>query len=151
MPEDRVWDRSGGRGNPQLSRKENNEMKKTDNQLTRRRKQIIDAWRAIAPDAVLNGKTLEQWIEATKAPGEVRQRMDEAKSEIEAMRQKIRLEESGVRVKIADLLDALKGAPEFGANSPLYRAFGYVPRNARKSGLTRKSVKPDNKPSADAA
>ena len=122
-----------------------------DNELLRRRKRIIDAWRAIAPDAVLSGKTLEQWIEATKKPEEVRQRMDEAKSALEAMRQERLQGDAMVRVQIADLVDSVKGNPEYGANSPLYSAFGYVPRDARKSGLTRKGSTTTNPESADAA
>ena len=110
-----------------------------DNRLLRRRKQILDAWRTLAPAAVLNGVTLEQFAESTKKPEEVRQRLAETRTAMLAMRQERLQADSEVRVRIADLVDAVKGNPEYGANSPLYSAFGYVPRDARKSGLTRNS------------
>jgi hypothetical protein len=113
-----------------------------DNRLLRRRKQILDAWRTLAPAAVLNGVTLEQFAESTKKPEEVRQRLAESRTAMLAMRQERLQADSEVRVRIADLVDAVKGNPEYGANSPLYSAFGYVPRDARKSGLTRNGSSP---------
>lgn len=110
-----------------------------DNRLLRRRKQIIDAWRTLAPDAILNGVTLEQFVESTQKPEEVRQRLAETRTSILAMRQQRLQADNEVRVKIADLVDAVKGHPEFGANSPLYSAFGYVSRDARKRGPSRKN------------
>ena len=103
------------------------------------RKQIIDAWRTLAPDAILNGVTLEQFVESTQKPEEVRQRLAETRTSILAMRQQRLQADNEVRVKIADLVDAVKGHPEFGANSPLYSAFGYVSRDARKRGPSRKN------------
>lgn len=115
-------------------------MRSTDNRILRRRKQIIDAWRILAPAATLNGMTLEQFEETTNMPQEVRQRIDEANASIIAMRQERLQADNQVRVKIADLVDAVKGSSEYGANSPLYSAFGYVPRDAKKSGLVRKGA-----------
>lgn len=116
-------------------------MRSTDNRIIRRRKQIIDAWRTLAPAATLNGMTLAQFEEATKMPQEVRQRIDEANASIIAMRQERLQADKQASEKIADLVDAVKGSPDYGANSPLYSAFGYVPRDAKKSGLTRKGTK----------
>ena len=121
---------------------------RNDKRILQRRKQILDAWRTLAPEVTLNGMTLEQFEEATKEPEAVRQRLDEAATSIIALRLQ-RLQADGqLREQIADLVDAVKGNPEFGANSPLYSAFGYVPRDARKSGLTRKGSTAE---SADAA
>lgn len=106
--------------------------------LIRRRKQILDAWRSLAPEATLNGKTLEQFTEATKTPEEVRQRIAETERALDGLRQERLQADTQLREQLADLVDAVKGDPAFGANSPLYSAFGYVPRNARKSGLTRR-------------
>ena len=121
-----------------------------DNQILRRRKQIIDAWRSLAPDAVLNGKTLEQFVESTKQAEEVRQRLAEADAVIVGMRQERLQADIRLREQIAGLVDAVKGHSEYGANSPLYSAFGYVPRDARKSGLTRNGSKNATQPTKDA-
>lgn len=110
----------------------------TDYRILERLKQIIDAWRTLAPAAILNGQTLEQFETATKTPGEVRQRIREAELTLVGLRQERLRADYQLRDQLAELVDAVKGNPEFGANSPLYSAFGYVPRDARKSGLTRK-------------
>ena len=120
-----------------------------ENELIRRRKRIIDAWRTLAPTATLNGKTLDQWIESTNGAEEVRQRFDEIQATILAMRQERLQADAIVRDEIAALVDSLKGNPEYGANSPLYGAFGYVPRDARKSGLTRKGKDSTNTNTTD--
>ena len=118
--------------------------------IMRRRKRIITAWRTLAPAAVLGGMTLEQFEEATKSSEEVRQRIDETIASLDALRLERDQADDKTRVKIADLVDAVKGHSEYGANSPLYSAFGYVPRDARKSGLTRKGPESSTE-SADAA
>jgi septal ring factor EnvC (AmiA/AmiB activator) len=111
-----------------------------DNRSMRRRKQIIDAWRQVAPDATLNGMTLEQFTEATNEPEAVRQRIADANVMLEALRQQRLMAEGQLREQIAELVNAVKASKEHGENSPLYRAFGYVPKNARKSGLSRRSA-----------
>jgi hypothetical protein len=111
---------------------------------------MIDAWRALAPDLVLNGVSLEQFVESTKQAEEVRQRLAETRALILAMRQERLQADTRLREQIAGLVDAVKGHPEYGANSPLYSAFGYVPRDARRSGLTRNGSTNSNQPTAGA-
>lgn len=114
---------------------------KKDNPLTRRRKSILDAWKTLAPGVSLNGMTLEQFEEATQKSLDVRQRMAETERAMIALRQERLQEDRKLREKISELVDSVKGHTDYGANSPLYSAFGYVPKNARKSGLTRRNAK----------
>jgi hypothetical protein len=45
------------------------------------------------------------------------------------------------REKVDLVVNAVRGNPDFGPDSPLYRALGFIPKSERRSGLTRK-VKP---------
>lgn len=150
VPEDRVRDRSGGHENAQLSRKDNN-MTKADERAMERRKQILVAWGQLAPTATLGGNTLEQFTEATKGPVEVRERIDQARAGLRGLFQERLQADMRLRDQIAELVDAVKADPGFGANSPLYGAFGYVPRNARRSGLSRTKATTQTTGSANAA
>jgi hypothetical protein len=42
----------------------------------------------------------------------------------------------------------VQGHPEYGEDSPLYRAMGFVPFSERSSGLSRKSASPGNEETA---
>jgi len=54
-------------------------------------------------------------------------------------------EKSDADLTANELLDlvvnSVRGTPGFGGDSALYRAFGYVRKSERKSGLTRKPAK----------
>jgi hypothetical protein len=113
---------------------------KTDSRAIERRKQILDAWSQLAPGATLGGMTLKQFAEATKGPVEVRTRIDQNRAGLLGLFQERHQADIQLRDQIATLVDAVKADPAFGANSALYGAFGYVPRNARKSGLSRKKA-----------
>ena len=115
-------------------------MTKSDTRAIDRRKQILDAWSHLAPGATLGGMTLEQFTEATKQPVEVRTRIDQARAGLLGLFQERLQADTVLRDQIAALVDAVKADPAHGANSALYGAFGYVPRNARKSGLSRRKA-----------
>ncbi|MBS1794019.1 MAG: hypothetical protein JSS81_09205 [Acidobacteria bacterium] len=44
---------------------------------------------------------------------------------------------------LADIVDGVVGHEDFGDDSALYEALGYVRKSQRKSGLTRKKRKPE--------
>ena len=118
-------------------------MNKNDSRSLEKRKRILDAWRSLVPGATLNGRTLEQFEQATAGAVDVRQQIAENHRVQAGLRQDRKKEDAKLRAEIADLVDAIKGDPLFGANSALYAACGYVPRDARRSGLTRKSKPQD--------
>ena len=57
-----------------------------------------------------------------------------------------RVETQAAIAEAAELLDlvvnSVKGTQGFGSDSALYRAFGYVRKSERKTGLTRKVLQP---------
>jgi hypothetical protein len=106
-----------------------------------RRDQFITAWRKLAAGSSFAGKTLDEFIEATKRPEEVRESIATAKATLKALNQERKQADTALRDLLALVLNAVKGDLLFGENSPLYKAFGFVPKDDRKSGLTRKGNK----------
>ena len=106
------------------------------------------AWLENAPDAVFAGMTLEQFKEATKAPGELQEEIlalvqQTARRKVESLKAMASVNE------VLDLVvNSVKGTPKFGADSALYRSLGYVRKSERRTGLTRKSSA--KSPSTDA-
>jgi len=47
------------------------------------------------------------------------------------------------------VVNSIRGNPEFGPNSQLYRACGYVAYGERSSGLTRRGTAPELAPASN--
>ena len=100
------------------------------------------SWRGVAPDAQFAGLTFTEFEAAVAPPLTVRE-------EIAALEKALfnkKTEKLLLDVAANELLDlvvnSVRGTPGFGPDSVLYRALGYVRKSERKSGLTRKGIKP---------
>lgn len=83
----------------------------------------------------MTAATFETQVNKSLAP---RQRLVELADE-EIEQQTLRETEDGVTLKNIELIVAgIIADPEFGSDSALYEACGYVRKSERKSGLTRK-------------
>ena len=123
-------------------------MKTKLNRMIERIEMFKAAWLENGPDASFAGMTYAEFEEATKAP-------EGLGDEVLALRQKMghkRVETQAAIAEAAELLDlvanSVKGTQGFGSDSALYRAFGYVRKSERKTGLTRKGLQ---SPSTDAS
>lgn len=120
------------------NRNENETMPRTPRKTVDRIQHFRQSWKDVAPEATFAGMTLAQFEAATEPPIVVREEI--ATLEIQ-LRGKIG-ERSTLDEAANELLDmvvnSVKGTPGFGPNSPMYRALGYVPKNERRSGLSRK-------------
>jgi hypothetical protein len=98
------------------------------------------AWRELAPDATFAGMTLLQFEEAVSAPLTLRDEIVALGKQMEGRK----TERSNADQAASEVLDlvvnSVRGTPGFGHDSALYRAFGYVRKSERKSGLTRKGA-----------
>lgn len=99
------------------------------------------SWREMAPDATFAGMTLAEFEAAVSAPLTLRGEIAVLETQLGGKK----TEKSVVDVTANELLDlvvnSVRGTPGFGRDSALYRAFGYVRKSDRKSGLTRKGGK----------
>ena len=117
-------------------------------QIRHRAAHVLSVWAQLAPNEKFGGYTLEEF-RACVAKGDLhRQRLAELRaSRLEARRL---LDEAHRELNeiYLNVVDGVKGHEMFGANSPLYKAMGYVPRDERRSGLTRRplEIPPDQTP-----
>lgn len=111
--------------------------------------QFRAAWRELAPDASFAGMTYAQFEAASAAPLELRGEILALEKQLEG-RKTERSQVDSAADQVLDLVvNSVRGTPGFGEDCALYRAFGYVRKSERKSGLTRKSK--SKAESADAA
>jgi hypothetical protein len=103
---------------------------------------VLNAWKTLAPAKSFAGISLEDFelqINKSLVP---RQRLNTLKGE---KMQQMTLRELENSTTMNDILSIVAGViadPTEGANSALYEATGYIRKDVRKSGLTRKKVHP---------
>ena len=102
---------------------------------------VEKAWANLAPTAQFGGMTLAQFKALIKPS-------DDARASLTALDQQVlaalnaRAASDVVSLDKAQMVvDGVKGDPNFGPDSALYEAMGYVRKSERKSGLTRKGKK----------
>lgn len=103
---------------------------------------FLASWRELAPAATFAGMTLAEFEVASAAPLTLRSDIVALEKQLEGKK----TEKSDADLIANELLDlvvnSVRGTRGFGGDSALYRAFGYVRKSERKSGLTRKGGKP---------
>lgn len=104
----------------------------------RKAEDIRLVWKEQAPEAVFAGKTLAE-LEASLA--DVQQSNEDLKIKDQARSAAVKTRDDKLATLTALLRTVVRGVqghPEYGEDSPLYRAMGFVPFSERKSGLTRR-------------
>ena len=106
----------------------------------RKAEDIRLVWKEQAPEAVFAGKPLVD-LEASLA--ELQQSNEELKIRDQARSAAVKTRDDKLKSLAALLRNVVKGVqghPEYGEDSPLYRAMGFVPFSERSSGLTRRTT-----------
>lgn len=118
-------------------------MAKTD--VKRIRERVIkmnDAWRQGAPG--VNFMNIKQ--ETFQAEIEAAESIDQEIADLYAQAKMKEIERdaryTALNKKSVSVREGVEGDPNFGANSPLYAAMGFIIEALRKSGLTRKKNPP---------
>lgn len=101
---------------------------------------LLRAWEELAPEAAFAGMSLEQFREATASAFTNRQKLTWLTQERAATVAARAASDRDAVEKYLLVVNAIKGSPAQGENSPLYRSLGYVTKSERRSGLTRKTV-----------
>jgi hypothetical protein len=101
---------------------------------------IVTAWGSLAKDDLFAGYTLAQF---QQLQADAQGKSDALKSldagYTDAMMQRDAAHDT-LNTAMLNVVDGVKGnTAKYGANSSLYKAMGYVPRDERASGLTRKA------------
>lgn len=113
-------------------------LKNTKKDLPSKRDRFVKVWREFAPDESFGGMSLVEFEEATESTVQARNRIEALKSQTLAAIQQRKLADEELRNKLILVINSVRGDPAHGENSSLYRALGYVPKNGRASGLSRK-------------
>ena len=99
---------------------------------------VVDAWTTIRPTKSFAGMTLEQFKAQVQPSLDTRGQLTTLQSQATDSRTQ-RRQSDGASLDLAQLVvNSVKGDPAEGENGSLYAAMGYVPKSARRSGLTRK-------------
>jgi hypothetical protein len=101
------------------------------------------AWKKVAPAATFAGMTLAEFELAVSPPAAVRKEIKELERETKAKLAERADADTAAEEVLELVINSVRGTPGFGADSQAYRAFGYVRKSERKSGMTRKGKTPD--------
>lgn len=99
---------------------------------------VVDAWQTIRPAKTFAGMTLEQFKAKVQPSLDVRDQLVNLRNQVTDSRTQ-RHQSDAASIELAQLVvNGVKADTEEGENGSLYAAMGYIPKNARRSGLTRK-------------
>ena len=99
---------------------------------------ILDAWKNIAPAESFGGMTLAQFQTEVEKSAAVREELSDLENQVTNKMQERDTTDTANWEKAQFVVNSVAGNPNFGKNSGLYEAMGYVPTDQKKSGLTRK-------------
>ncbi len=128
------------------------EMKQMNKRKMNKISRVIKAWETLAPTSTFGGLTLEQYKTRTKPLFDQLDKLAGLDNEVtDAQKQRDTSLDDGHGATLL-VVNAVKGDPTFGEDSPLYSAMGYVRKSDRRSGLSRlakaKTVSAEKKPLA---
>jgi hypothetical protein len=104
----------------------------------RKAEDIHTAWKELAPTAVFAGITLAEFEAIVTSHTEARQDMHKSKLAWLAAKKAFGDKTTEVNDQLTVIVRGVQGHAEYGEDSPLYRAMGFVPKSERRSGLTRR-------------
>ena len=105
---------------------------------------ILNAWRDIAPTKSFGGMTLTEFEAEIGKSVTARQEITDLENQIINKTQERDATDTTNWELAQFVVDSVKGNRDYGQNSGLYEAMGYVPKAERKSGLTRKTKNEDD-------
>ena len=128
------------------------QMPRLKNKVIERIPEFRTAWRELAPEAMFAGMTLVQFEAAIAPPETVRAEIAALAKQLEGRKTQRSIADVAAGKMLELVINSVRGTPGYGPDSELYRAFGYVRKSERKSGLGRKRKNPaDTTENADAA
>jgi hypothetical protein len=99
---------------------------------------VLNAFKGLAPDKTFGGVTLSNYqTQVNSSRGSRSEIEDIDDQKIQAITKRDNTDEQSINMANL-IINGVVGDPEFGPDSALYEAMGYVRKSNRKSGLTRK-------------
>jgi hypothetical protein len=126
------------KGSPRVGRKVK-QMKTRPKKVNVLADLVATAWNDHAPDAEFAGMTLAQFRAATKASWDTRDALVSLVAQHRAKQDERNSVDLASRDTVQRVVAAVRSDPDYGSDSPLLAAMGYVTRSARKTGKTNKT------------
>lgn len=111
----------------------------SQNQQTKRRDLFLAAWKEYAPTETLGGLTLAQFEVEAQKPTAVRTRLKAAQAQVRGISLERAKADELLNDQFVRIASSVRGNPDYGADSPFYRALGFVPKSERKRPRRRSS------------
>lgn len=96
------------------------------------------AWQTCAEGDTFSGMTREEFAAATEASIQKRKELEAAQALVTGLLQERAQADEQTRQLLLRVVNAVRGDPQHGEDSAMYRTMGYVPRSERARGLQRK-------------
>jgi hypothetical protein len=98
---------------------------------------VITAWDSLASDASFAGMTLAKFKAAVQPSLDAREEVTNLHSQRPVSLNKRAAADQASNAAILMVVNAIKGDPDHGEDSPLYAAMGYVRKSDRRTGAHR--------------
>ena len=102
---------------------------------------VTTAWENLAKTASFGKMTLAQYKTKIQASLDARQAIKDLEDQLSAAQTERDTADRDSLQVTAMVINGIKGDADFGEDSPVYGAMGYVRKSARKSGLSRTKKK----------
>lgn len=114
-------------------------MKKLRNHhILARARDFLVAWRQLAPAARFSDMTADELEAEMRKSVKIRKEIMSAEARLSGLRLKRDQTERALADRLILLSHGVRGHPDYGADSPFYRALGFVPHSENRSGRPRK-------------
>lgn|ERR1035437_8031327 len=120
----------------------------TPRKLAGKLDKVINAWKTLRPEKSIAGMTLAEFQAKAQPSLDVRNQIVTLRDQTTDSRTRRANSDRVTNDLLLLVVNAVKGDPQEGEDSPLYAAMGYVPKSSRRSGLSRKT---NSAPPAQAA
>ena len=105
---------------------------------------MTNAFRTLAPDKTFGGMNLAQFEAALAPARDARRRIEDLEDQHTQAVADRKAADEIANTRMQQLVNGVRADPDFGPDSALYAALGYIRESERKSGLTRnRKDKPD--------
>jgi hypothetical protein len=119
------------------ARKGINKMATNPKQVEEKFDNVSSAWENLAKSASFAKLSLSQYKGKVQAATDARKSIKDLQDQLAAANAEREFVDRDVLEASQLVVNAVKGDPDYGVDSPLYEAMGYVRKSARKSGLKR--------------
>ena len=100
---------------------------------------VIASWETLAPASTFGGMTLAEFKTRVQPTTDLQDKLLSLVSESTDTEKRLETSTEDSNAAALLVVNAVKGDPDHGEDSPLYASMGYVRKSDRRSGLSRKA------------